>query len=98
MGKPIAQNRPVLICILSATAVAGAFGWLGTTVAQRDRTNRALIRAIKSNDTTAVTAALEDGADPSARDNGGILASALRRIREQLSRFGASQAKPDYRH
>jgi ankyrin repeat protein len=55
----------VLVVVLIGVTV-----WVLQAAVRRDHLNQALIAAIKHNDTVAVLAALDAGADPNARDNG----------------------------
>jgi uncharacterized protein len=72
------QRAPTLIPSLLCTVLACGGVWLTAATFQVDRINAALIAAVRKNDTGAAIAALQEGADPNTRDNGGLLTSTRR--------------------
>jgi len=63
------RKRFNLIVTLSVlVALVAGLGWMIYTPVRQERVNRALIAAIKKNDTKTALALLNEGADPNARD------------------------------
>lgn len=58
-----------MTAILPLAALIGGLGWTIYAPVRQDRLNRALIAAIKNNDTEKTLAMLTEGADPNARDD-----------------------------
>src|SRR5690349_12697348 len=54
--------------LLLLALLVGGMGWLIYAPVRQERLNRALIAAIKKNDTKVALALLADGADPNARE------------------------------
>src|SRR5262249_31954488 len=62
------RRRISLILVLLLLGLVGVPCWFTYNQIERDQASRALIRAIKRQDTAAALAALDAGADPNTRD------------------------------
>jgi len=62
------KRRPSGITLLLLAALVGGLGWTVYTPIRQERLNRALIAAIKQNDTKQTLSLLAEGANPNVRD------------------------------
>jgi ankyrin repeat protein len=89
------QKPPPHISMLLIVLLVGALAWSAGVAVQHDRANRALIAASKGSNTRAAIAALDAGADPDARDDGGLLPATWRHLCQWFGRLRGKNAEPD---
>jgi ankyrin repeat protein len=89
------QKPPPHISMLLIVLLVGVLTWLAGAAVQHDRANRALIAASKGSNTRAAIAALDAGADPNARDDGGLLPATWRHLCQWFGRLRGKNTQPD---
>lgn len=62
------KRASLIVTLLLLVALGGGLGWLTYREIRQERLNRSLIAAVKQNDTSAVLALLNEGADANAHD------------------------------
>jgi ankyrin repeat protein len=81
--------------MLMIVLLVGALAWSAGVAVQHDRANQALIAAVNRSHATAAIAALDAGADPNARDDGGLFPATWRHLRARLERLTGQDASED---
>ncbi|HLK60934.1 MAG TPA: ankyrin repeat domain-containing protein [Chthonomonadaceae bacterium] len=83
-----------IIALLILAVMIGGLGWITNATLRQEHLNRALIAAIKENNSRKALTLLDEGADPNARDNPQVPPSFLQMLMLLLRRHYQDTDRP----